>query len=141
MFLLQALQPVAGRVLWNCERDGIDLARAANPTSRAWPREKRQDCARRAACIAEIKVVGAGIIEIHSALDKAQSQQASVKIQIALRITGNRGDVMKSGNFDVHINSSLTAGTVCELRFYSVSQKQPSRGRGLCLPLRHGVAE
>ena len=103
MFLLQAFQPVAGRVFWNCERDGIDLVRAANPAPRTRPREKRHNCARRAARFAEIKVVGAGIIEIHSALDEAQSEHASVKIQIALRITRNRGDVMKSRNFDVHV--------------------------------------
>ena len=47
-------------------------------------------------------MIGAGIIEIHGTLDEAQSEHASVKIQIALWITRNRSDVMKSGNFDFH---------------------------------------
>src|SRR6266516_6190149 len=102
MFLLQALQPIASRVVGNRECHSIDLACAANSAPRARPREKRHDCARGAARIAEIKVVSRRIIEIHCALDETQSEHASVKIQIALWITGNRGDVMKSGNFDLH---------------------------------------
>lgn len=47
-------------------------------------------------------MIRAGIIEIHGALDEAQSEHASVKIQIALWIAGDRGDVMKSGDFDFH---------------------------------------
>lgn len=47
-------------------------------------------------------MIRAGIIEIHGALDESQPNHASVKIQIALWIAGNRGDVMKSGNFDLH---------------------------------------
>src|SRR5262249_5209916 len=102
MFVLQALKPVGGRAFWNCECHSIDLACAANSASRARPREKGHNCARGAARIAEIKMVRAGIIEIHRALDETQSEHASVKIQIALWITGNCGDVMKSGNFDLH---------------------------------------
>ena len=102
MLLLQALQPVASRVFWNCECHSIDLARATNSASHAWLRKKRQDGAGRAALIAEVKMISAGIIEIHRALDEAQSEQASIKIQIALRITRNRSNVMKSGNFVFH---------------------------------------
>src|SRR5437667_5384483 len=99
VFLSQPLQPVANRILRNCECHSIDLACPAHAASSARPREKRHDCSGGPARITEIKMIRAGIIEIHGALDEAKSEDASVKIQIALWIAGNRSDVMESANF------------------------------------------
>jgi len=71
-------------------------------------------------------MICAGIIEIHGAFDEAQSENAGIEIQIALWIAGNRGDVMKSGNFDI-------------VSFYSMPRKQSSRGHGPSPSLRRGV--
>ncbi len=60
-----------------------------------WPR-------RHASCIAKVKVISARIIEIDRALDQTQSKQSNVEIQIALRIAGDGGNVMKPGDFLIH---------------------------------------
>jgi hypothetical protein len=44
--------------------------------------------------VAIIEMVGAGIVEVHRLLDEAQPDDASIKIQIARSVAGNRRDVM-----------------------------------------------
>src|SRR4030095_15827203 len=78
------------------------LTGAANSASRSWPRKKRQDCSGRATAIAEIKMIRSWIIEIHRALDETQTEKPDIKIEVPLRIAGDRSDVMESWDFAVH---------------------------------------
>src|SRR5262245_27637314 len=100
--LFQTLQPKPDRIQRNCERGRFDLTGPANSASSSRPRKKCQDCSRRAAIIAEIKMVGSRVIKIHRALDETQTEKPDVKIEVPLRIAGDRSDVMKSRNFSVH---------------------------------------
>src|SRR6266699_4878152 len=68
----------------------------------SWPGKECQDRPRRASCIAKVEMISARIVEVDCALDQTQSKQSDVKIQIALRVTGDGGDVMKSGDFLFH---------------------------------------
>src|SRR6266404_1927088 len=68
----------------------------------SWPGKECQDRPRHAACIAKVEMISARIIEIDRALDQPQPKQSDVKIQVALWITGDSGNVMKSGDFLVH---------------------------------------
>ena len=66
---------------------------------RARPRKECQDCPGRAACIAKVEMVSAGIIKIDCALDQTQPEQSDVKIQVALRVTGDGGNMMNDRRF------------------------------------------
>src|SRR4051812_34548666 len=43
-------------------------------------------------------MVRAGIVEVHGELDESQAEDRRVELQVALRITGDGGDVMNPGN-------------------------------------------
>jgi hypothetical protein len=47
--------------------------------------------------ITEIKMVAAGIVEIHGPFNQTQPERLGVKVEIALRISRNRGDVVDAG--------------------------------------------
>src|SRR5881397_84226 len=68
----------------------------------AWPGKECQDRPRHSSCIAKVEMISARIIEIDRAFDQTQPEQSDVEIQVTLRIAGNSGDVMKSGDFLVH---------------------------------------
>src|SRR4029077_14484907 len=89
-------------IRWNRERRRFDLAGAANSASRSRPRKKRQDCSRRPAPIAEVKMVRSRIIKIHRALHETQTEKPDIKIEVPLRIARDRSDVIKSRDFIVH---------------------------------------
>jgi len=42
------------------------------------------------------------IVKINCALDETQAKQRDIEIEIPLRITRDRGDVMKAGNLVFH---------------------------------------
>jgi hypothetical protein len=54
------------------------------------------------------KVVGAGVILIHAALDEAHPEDAGVEIEVLLRRTGDGRDMMKSSN-GLHRASGIIA--------------------------------
>src|SRR6188472_2197917 len=101
VLLVQTFQPITHRTRWNRERCRFDLAGSANSASRSRPRKKCQDCSGRAVSIAEIKMVGARIIKIHRTLHEAQTEKPDVKVEVPLRIRGDRSDVMQSRDFPV----------------------------------------
>jgi hypothetical protein len=78
------------------------LTGAANSASHSQPRKKGENCSRRAAIIAEVKMIGSRIIKIHRALHETQAKKPDIKIEVPLRIARNRSDVMKSRDFAVH---------------------------------------
>ena len=55
-----------------------------------------------ARAIAVIEVVGAGVVEIDRQFDQPQSQHAGVKVEIGLRISRDRRDVVNPKNLFVH---------------------------------------
>src|SRR5207245_11131341 len=74
-------------------RDG-DLARRLAPVSRAGPGEEGHDAARIADLVAEVEMVGLRIVEIHGALHQPEAEHAHVEVEVLLRVTRDRGDVV-----------------------------------------------
>ena len=66
------------------------------------PWEKSQDGSRMAPGITIVEVVGSGIIEIDCDLDQAQSQDARVEVDVALRIACNRSYMVDSQDRVLH---------------------------------------
>jgi hypothetical protein len=54
------------------------------------------------------KVVGAGIILVHAALDEAHPEHAGIEIEVLLRRAGDGGDMMKSSD-GLHRASGIIA--------------------------------
>jgi hypothetical protein len=81
----------------NGEADRGHLPTPAGASARSRPGEKRNDCSRAPNVIAKIKMVTTRIVEIHGPFDQAQAERPGVKIEIGLRISRNRGDVMDAG--------------------------------------------
>src|SRR5262249_34990146 len=90
----QALRPELERRRRNLERDGRDLTRAEVPLRHPRPRKEREDRARRADPVAEVEVVGPGIVEVDGQLDEAKADDLRVEVERPLRIARDRGDVM-----------------------------------------------
>jgi hypothetical protein len=44
--------------------------------------------------VAEVEVVGLGIVEVDGALDQPEAEHAGIEVQVALGITRDGGDVM-----------------------------------------------
>ncbi|HKR54498.1 MAG TPA: hypothetical protein VJR93_09145, partial [Chthoniobacterales bacterium] len=65
--------------------------------SRAGPWKKSNDCSRATDVISEIKMVAAWVVEIDGALYQTQTQRCDVEIEIRLRVSRDRGDVMDAG--------------------------------------------
>src|SRR5207249_4062606 len=91
------------------ERSRFDLAYPANAASRPRPRKKSENCSRRAAIIAEVKMVRSRIVKIDGAFDETQTERPDIEIEIPLRIAGDRGNVMQSRNFGVHNDLPITS--------------------------------
>src|SRR5882762_9475490 len=81
----------------NGEADRGHLPTPAGASAPSRPGEKRNDCSRAPNVIAKIKMVTTRIVEIHSPFDQTQPERLGVKVEIALRISRNRGDMMNAG--------------------------------------------
>src|SRR5947199_8375513 len=68
----------------------------------AWPGKECQNGSRGASCIAKVEMISARVIEIDRALDQTQPKQSDVESQVPLRVAGDGGDVMKSGDSLLH---------------------------------------
>src|SRR6266508_3159564 len=79
-------------------REGGDgyLPGALSPAPGPGPREEGQDAAGGTGLVAEVEVIGLGGGEVHRTLDQTEPEQASVEIQVTLRVTRDSGDVMKA---------------------------------------------
>src|SRR5262245_13502899 len=60
------------------------------------PREECKNRAGMARLIAEIEMIGAGIVEIDGLLDESQNQYAGVDIKIAIRADVDRGHMINT---------------------------------------------
>jgi hypothetical protein len=96
MLLFQPFKPIASRTCRNRKGDRADFTGAMHTAAGARPREECEDRPRCANRIAEIKVVTARIIEIDSAFNESQPEQSDIEVEIALRVAGNRGNMMKT---------------------------------------------
>ena len=90
----EAVGPEADRVLRHPERRLLRLADADPPGRHMLPGEEGQDGAGPPGLIAEIEVVRAGIIEVHSLLDEPQTERMGVEIEVAARVARDSGDVV-----------------------------------------------
>src|SRR5213083_1663529 len=62
--------------------------------SRFGPGEEGHDAPRIADLVAEVEMVGLRIVEIHGALHQPEAEQPHVEVEVLLRVTRDRGDVM-----------------------------------------------
>ena len=46
--------------------------------------------------IAEVEVVGAGVVEVDGALDEAEAEAFGVEVEVGLRVGGDGGDVVET---------------------------------------------
>ncbi len=91
-----AFPPSLERILRNGKTYANDLPRSRTPAKGARPDEERQDRAGAAGGVAEIEVVRAGFVEVYGSFDKAESEELSVEVDVALRIGGEGGDVVET---------------------------------------------
>src|SRR5262249_38360542 len=90
----EAMRPIAERSRRHAERGLMRLADAPTALCGLFPRKEREDRAWLAGLVAVIKVIGAGIVEIHRPLHEAKPQRAGIEVEIAGRVSGDRGDVV-----------------------------------------------
>src|SRR5947209_12021065 len=97
--LVQTSLPITQRRFGNGEARSHNLSRSTRPATRARPCEKC-DCSTWASgSIAIIQMVSRGIVEIDCPLGEPKPQKLRVKINIALGIAGDRGDMMNTVEF------------------------------------------
>src|SRR5205823_12627027 len=104
---------------------------AANSAACAGPWKKCQNRSRRTAIIAKIKMIRPRIDKNNSALNETQPKQRDIEIETPLRITRDRGDVMKAGNLVFH-HIRISTLSVRLLRAAGVAEiesRQPLRSR------------
>ena len=68
----------------------------AEPRVGVGPGEEGEDGAGRAGVVAEVEVVGAGVVEVDGALDEAEAEAFGVEVEIGLRVGGDGGDVVET---------------------------------------------
>ena len=96
----EARAPVVESADADLEGGGDGLAGAGAAFADVRPRKEGKDGAGGAVSIAVIEVVGAGIVEVDGLFDEAEAEYAAVEVDILLRIAGDGGDVVNSG--DLH---------------------------------------
>src|SRR6266576_3034689 len=106
--ILEPRFPITHGVVRNGERDGYDLARPARTAPHTGPREKSNNCPWSARTVAKIEMIASWIVEINGALDQSQAEHLRIKIQIALRVTGDRGNMMNAVQFHFVIRRQVT---------------------------------
>ena len=103
----QALLPVVDGALRDAEGGVGDLTGAGVSAAGVRPGEEGQDGAGRSGVVAEIEVVGAGVVEVDGALDEAKAEDLGVEVEVALRVRGDGGDVVKTDDGFEHVDGSF----------------------------------
>ena len=106
----QSLDPESQRVRRDRERRHGNLAWPNASALRARPRKKGDQAARMSNLIAVVKMVCLWIIEVDGALHQSQPKHAGVEVDVALRVTADRGDVMNAGGPHLRRLSTRSAG-------------------------------
>ena len=94
VLLLKPFDPKIKRVGWDGESRFGGLTTAAASGGDPFPRKERQDGARVTGFVSKVKVIGTRVVEVDGFLDQSQSQRLRVKMQIALRIASDGGNVV-----------------------------------------------
>ena len=63
--------------------------------------------------VTEIKMVRSGIVKIHCALHETQTENPDIKVEVPLRIAGDRSDVMESWDFVIHQGDGNVRSNSC----------------------------
>src|SRR5262245_58899143 len=87
----------------------VDAAHAPVPAPSARPLEKREQRAGCARSIAEVKVIGTGIVVVDGSFDDAYAEKIAVESERAWRVGGHHRDVMKPGSDRLHGETSIPA--------------------------------
>jgi len=74
------------------------------------PGEEGHDGAGGAGVVAEVEVVGAGVVEVDGALDQAETEDLGVEVQVALWVGGDGGDVVEAEDGFWHGIALLSTG-------------------------------
>ena len=90
----EAVGPEADRFLRHPERRLLRLADSGPSRRHMGPGEEGQDGAGPPGLVAEIEVIGAGIVEVHGLLDEPQAERPGVEVAVAAGVAGDRGDVV-----------------------------------------------
>src|SRR5688572_13949936 len=102
------------------------------PAAALRPGEERHDAARRSVGVAKVEVIGAGIVEVDGQLHEPEAEDLRVEIEIALRVAGDRRDVMKTEDLahERIITPDLRASNAPEPRpRRTLDQSDPARRR------------
>jgi len=73
-----------------------DFAGASGAASGVGPGEEGEDGAGGASVVAEVEMVGAGVIEVDRAFDEAEAEAFGVEVEVGLGVGGDGGDVMET---------------------------------------------
>ena len=92
----EALLPEVDGVCRDAEGGVRDFADARGAVADARPGEESEDGAGGAEVVAEIEVVGAGVVKVDGALDEAEAEDLGVEVEICLRVGGDGGDVVET---------------------------------------------
>ena len=95
-FFDEAVCPIADGAFRYAEHGLLREADTVAAPRSMRPREERQDRTGMADLVAEIQMVGAGIVVVDRLLDEPKAKNARVEIEIAGRITRNRGHMMNA---------------------------------------------
>src|SRR5690606_4118806 len=76
------------------------------------PRKESKDRSRRSCFVAEVEVIGTGIIKVDGLLNESQSQDFRVESQVTFRVASDCRDVVKSLYTVVHKTVALPAGFI-----------------------------
>src|SRR5205085_11272260 len=86
------------------DREGCDghLPAALPAAPCIGPGKESKNATRGPCFVAEVKMVGRRVVEIHCALDQSQAEDAGVEIEVALRVAGDAGYMMNAGGLETH---------------------------------------
>lgn len=101
-FTIEALLPEVERVKGNAEGSVGGFAGTGEAGPGVGPREEGEDGAGGAGVVAEVEVIGAGIVEVDGALDEAKAEDLRVEVEVALGVGGNGGDMMEADDGSWH---------------------------------------
>jgi hypothetical protein len=66
------------------------------------PREEGDVGAGRPLAVAEVEVIGAGVVVVDGALDESQPEGLRIELRVAFGVTGDSGDVVNAGGLKCH---------------------------------------
>ena len=94
----EALLPVGDGVCGDGEGGVGDFSGAGEAAAGVGPGEEGHDGAWGAGVVAEVEVVGAGVVEVDGALDEAEAEDLGVEVEVLLGVGGDGGDVVEAGD-------------------------------------------